>query len=373
MPNEGSKPAHLTRDSSQKYLQDLFNSSRVRLVGLAPLSDTTQADSLKGYGYGKPVALTYELDGKRRRAVLHTVKPGPFGHEHLSDRAAELLWSHRAFNQLPLHVRSLDIGTFDSQGHMVSLGETGEFFLLTEFVEGSEYAHDLVRLRQGADATSQDWLRGDALCDYLLEIHRVKGNEPGLYTRRIRELVGHSQCIMGLTDSYPQDHPWITPRLLESIEQRAVTWRWRIKDRTHRLAQVHGDFHPWNILFEEANELHVLDRSRGQWGDPADDVVSLTMNYVFESLQATGRFEGTFAKLFDRFWSRYLDFSGDREMLEVAGPFVAFRGLVMASPVWYPHIHEDARRKMLALVEASLDADMFEPDLVHETLQTTHD
>ncbi len=150
--------------------------------------------------------------------------------------------------------------------------------------------------------------------------------------------------------------------MLESIERKTIAWRWKVKSRTRRLAQVHGDFHPWNILFEEdSTSFDVLDRSRSQWGDPADDVISITLNYVFESLQATGRLTGVFADLCHRFWDRYLASSGDYVIIEIPGPFVAFRGLVMASPVWYPHIDKDVRRQTMALVHTSLDRENFEP------------
>jgi hypothetical protein len=35
--------------------------------------------------------------------------------------------------------------------------------------------------------------------------------------------------------------------------------------RTIRLRQVHGDFHPFNIIFEEEDKFWVLDRSRGEY------------------------------------------------------------------------------------------------------------
>jgi hypothetical protein len=38
----------------------------------------------------------------------------------------------------------------------------------------------------------------DALCDYLVAIHDVRGDDAGLYVRRIRELVAAGECIMGL-------------------------------------------------------------------------------------------------------------------------------------------------------------------------------
>jgi hypothetical protein len=66
-------------------------------------------------------------------------------------------------------------------------------------------------------------------------------------------------------------------------------------------------------------------------------------------------------ELFQRFWDRYLKGSGDREMLEVVAPFFAFRGLVMASPVWYPALADDVRTKLLRFIVALLKDDRFNP------------
>lgn len=228
--------------------------------------------------------------------------------------------------------------------------------MLAEFVEGREYADDLLRLRAGEDLSDQDLERTDALCDYLADIHRVAGPDPGLYARRIRELVGHGECIFGVADSYPGEE-----KVLEEIERHCVGWRWRLKRRPHRLRQVHGDFHPWNIMFRQGTDFSVLDRSRGEWGDPADDVTCLTLNYLFFSLQRSGKLEGAFERLWRRFWERYLERTRDAEMLEVAGLFLAFRGLVMANPLWYPALDPDVRRKMINFINAVLAEERFEP------------
>lgn len=322
-------------------------------------------DELKGYGYGTPVVIDYEADGKSRRAVLHTVTPGPFGHEHMSDRAQSLIWEHSSFNNLPCHVRSIDVGAFRRDGSAVSLGNAEEFFLLTEYVEGRGYFEDLLRMKDDPKLTDADIARADTLCDYLAEIHSVKGGDPGLYRRRIRELVGHSECIMGLIDSYPSDSESINARLLQEIERLCVDWRWRLKNRVHRLRQAHGDFHPWNILFGAGTQFSLLDRSRGEWGDPADDVSCLTMNYVFFSLQRSGRLDGNFESMFLRFWQRYLAATGDNEMLEVVAPFFAFRGLVMAHPVWYPKLDPVVRRKLFNFMFAVLNRNRFDPSQVN--------
>lgn len=356
--------AALKSEQLVRYLSSLMGQP-VRLVDMAVLGRSPDHKTLKGYGYGTPVRVDYELPNHHRcSAVLHTISPGPFGHEHMADRAHILLWEHQAFNHLPRHVRSLDVGGFQADGSIVSLGGVEEACLLTEYVDGQDYALDLERIRDSSILTDLDLARTDALCDYLLSIHAEPVSDSGLYTRRIRELVGHGECIMGLTDSYPP-HPLITPELLQEIEHRCLRWRWRIKSLTHRLRPIHGDFHPWNILFRAGVDFQLLDRSRGEYGDPADDLTSLTVNYFFFSLQRSGRLEGPLERLFLRFWNRYLEKSGDREILRVVAPFFAFRGLVVASPLWYPTLSDTVRQAIFAFVLGVLDTDSFDPTRVN--------
>ncbi|HEX2199472.1 MAG TPA: phosphotransferase [Burkholderiales bacterium] len=337
----------------EAYLARVHGRS-VSAVRVTPLGGGRQGD--KGYGYGIPLRVDYALDGQPRRAVIETVRPGPFGHEHMSDRAQSLLWAHQAFARLPRHVASLDVGAVRAGGALEPLGNAEELFMLAEFVEGREYADDLLRIRASGEATEQDVLRSDALCDYLVEIHRVRGTEAGLYARRIRELVGHGECIFGVDDSYPREFS----SALNEIEKRCVDWRWKINARSERLCQVHGDFHPWNLLFRDGADFSVLDRSRGEWGEAADDVTCLALNYLFFSLQRSGRLEGAFEKLWRRFWERYLERSGDAGLLEVAAPFIAFRGLVMANPLWYPALDEKLRRRLLDFVLGVLAQERFD-------------
>ena len=340
-----------------RYLQALHREP-VRALSVAPLGGGRQGD--KGYGYGIPLRVDYELGGTRRSVVLETVRPGPFGHEHMADRAQLVLWAHDAFGRLPRHVVSLDVGALRKDGELITLGEAQEFFMLADFVAGREYADDLVRMRSSGEALALDEARADALCDYLAGIHRVPGTDPGLYVRRIRELLGHGECIFGVADSYPPQDA-VSEETLQDIEARCLRWRWRLKRHTGRLRQVHGDFHPWNILFREGADFSVLDRSRGEWGEPADDVACLTLNYLFFSLQRSGRLEGAFERLFRRFWERYLERSGDGGILAAAAPFYAFRALVLANPVWYPGLAPQLRRKIVRFILNVLDSTSFDP------------
>lgn len=354
----------LSRERLERYLAALFGAPAT-VDALVLLRESRSSGAAKEFGYGHPVKVEFTVGGAHRSAVLETTSPGPFGHEHMADRAQMMLWDHAAYNTLPRHARSLDVGAFDREGNLLSVGNAQEFFLLVEHVEGDGYIRDIARLQEGAPLRDLDLSRADALCDYLAGIHAVRGPDPGLYVRKIRDLLGHGECVMGLCDSYPLPHGFITADLLEEVERKVLSWRWRLKGRVHRLRQVHGDFHPYNILFREGNDFSVLDRSRGEWGEPADDVTALTGNYLFSSLQARGRLEGPLGDLFLRFWDRYISRTGDSEILETAAPFFAFRCLVMASPVWYPSLDGTVRRKLFSFLLSVLDAPAFDPARVN--------
>ena len=85
--------------------------------------------------------------------------------------------------------------------------------------------------------------------------HAVKRDEPTLYERRIRELVGHGECLMGILDSYPHPYPLLPPHVCEALEHDAVSWRWRLRGRSPPAGACHGDFHPWNLLFRDGHRL----------------------------------------------------------------------------------------------------------------------
>jgi hypothetical protein len=349
----------LSKSSIHEYLTSIYKTTlevlRVWRLGEKP-EDT---GDLKGFGYGFPYVIEFIIDGKTKRVVLETMRPGGFGHDHFSDRAQVLLWQNAAFNTLPKHVRSVDVGAFENNS-LKSVGRCREFFILTEFIEGKLYHLDLDRIKETGKITENDQARCLALSDYLAEIHKLKRAEAPLYIRRIRDLVGHGECIMGLLDSYPKQFDAAPQSYFIDIEKDCVAWRWKLKEKPHRLSQVHGDFHPWNLLFREGTDFTVLDRSRGEWGEPADDVAALTINYIFYSLQKYEQLTGVFEHLFKLFWENYLKKSGDSEILEVIQPFYAWRGLVVASPVWYPSLSPVVRKKLLNFVKNTLQHDRFD-------------
>jgi hypothetical protein len=355
------------RETLASYLAGVFGVP-VEILALQPLKGTDEAGTdPKGFGYGVPFEAECLVGGRERALVVSRTRPAQgFGHDYPADRAWQALYGHAAYNTFPGHVRSLDVGFVRSTGELVSAGDACEYFQLVEKAAGQLYWIDLDRMLD-APPTPLDRARARALARFLAEAHAVKRSEPTLYERRIRELVAHGECIMGILDSYPHPFPLLPPSACAALERAAVSWRWRLRGLGHRLARVHGDFHPWNLLFREGTDFSSLDRSRGEWGEPADDVAALGVNYLFFGLRrsAEAREGGVVAEpflgLFRAFLETYLDASHDLEILEVLPPFLAFRALVIAHPRWYPTLADATRAALILFARRMLEPAPFDP------------
>jgi thiamine kinase-like enzyme len=335
---------------------------RARTFGTDDASVGEQVTT-KAAGYGIPIRIDIEVDGETRRVVLHGSSANQFGHDRRADRAAELLLAADTYGSIPSHVRVLDVGAFRNDGTSVSLMDSREYYLLTDYVTGTPYAEDLRRIAEARSATPADLERVNVMVDYLVALHAERPDSPGAYRRSLRDLLGSGEGIFGIADAYPPDVAGASPQQLRQLEQLCLEFRWRLKARPPRLSRVHGDFHPFNVLFDDQGALRVLDTSRGSLGDPADDVACMAVNFVFFALEDRTTWSSAFSQLWREFWRRYLDASGDTELLGVVAPFLTWRLLVLCCPAWYPNLAGHARERLLAFASAALLAERFDPDL----------
>jgi hypothetical protein len=335
----------------------------VRRLGDDEVRDDATA---KGTGYGVPIKVTLrEADGRERAVVFHTARSDDFGHDRRADRAAEMLLAYDTFGSIPRHVPALDVGVIARDGSLRSIADANEMYLLTGWADGELYAKDLRRIA-AEGTTERDLHRLDVLADYLVRLHQHHTGRLAAYTRAVRDLVGSGEGIFGMIDGYDADVPAAPPGRLRRIEQHCVEWRWRLRHHEPRVARVHGDFHPFNIVFSGDAELALLDASRGALGEPADDVTALAINFVFFALDHGGAWRRGLGPLWHRLWTRYLRASNDRELLEVAAPWLAWRALVIANPRWYPRLSAAGRDRLLGWIERVLDARRFDPGTADE-------
>ncbi|HTJ47207.1 MAG TPA: phosphotransferase [Kofleriaceae bacterium] len=311
------------------------------VIEIAPLApDDGDGETKKVAGYGQPARIRLR-DG--RELVWHTASANEFGHDRRSDRAQELLLAYDDFARVPRHVRAIDVGAVIKGGAAVSLRDADELYLITTYAPGRVYADEL-REAAARGVTARDRARVDALTSYLAELHAERGTAAG-YRRAIRDLVGHGEGIFGVIDGYPEGV--VSRARLAAIEARCVEWRWRLRDRAHRAARTHGDFHPFNVVFAPDDTITVLDASRGTQGDPADDWIAMGINYVFFGVRSL--------------WERYWAACRDDELFDVAPPFLAWRALVLANPRFYPSMPAATRDDLLSWIERVLDRGRFDP------------
>lgn len=352
-----------TVESVGQYLETL-KGRPVRILDLSPLGPNASARN----GEASSIRIEYEVGGRRLRAVLERVRTPADAPEDLARSADVLRHDQKTAARLPRHVRALDFGALDRAGALVSLGRAEEFFVLKDCAEGCSYEDDLASLVDGRELSELDMARCDALCDWLIAVHREAGPDPALYAQRLRALVGEPWGIMGLADALPTSTGPFSRAQLEEIERRTIAWRWRIRERSHRLRRVHGDFRPGNVLFRDGCDFTVLGGGPGEWGEPADDVASLTLHFVLFGATRAGAFEGSLKSLFRRFWACYLDASRDGEILEVAPPFLAHRALAIVART-DPDARTDCSRRALArFVTRVLGESVFDPERIDEYL-----
>lgn len=343
-----------------------------QVVSIEPLgpdagatAGTTTGATTKAAGYGRPVRIALCEGGERRALVWRVATANAFGHDRRADRAAAMVQAFDDFAQIPQHVRALDLGVIEADGALISIRDATEHYLITTYAPGTIYADDLRRIAADRTATPRDVERVDRLASYLAALHTPITPPGTRYRRAVRDLLGSGEGIFGIIDGYPDGVPGASRDRLREIEARCLPWRWRLRDRDARLTRTHGDFHPFNIVFD-GDAPTMLDASRGGCGDPADDVTALAVNFVLFALDAPAAWEHGLGLLWHHLWHRYLTERPDPELLKVAAPFFLWRALVVANPAFYPRMTERARDTLLGFATDLLDEPAIDPSWAEE-------
>jgi hypothetical protein len=242
-----------------------------------------------------------------------------------------------------------------------------------EVAHGQGYSADFQRIKESGKITSLDLKKAKLLGAYLAKLHKKTFNgskEASLSIRRrhSRDAIGHGEMMMGVIDTYPEGFKFISKAALTELICDAVRFREAVKDVSYTPCRIHGDFHPGNIIFN-GNKIMLLDSSRELWGDPADDVVSLALNYIWFAVMQSGTFSGPFAQLFKVFWKSYFAGTMHKHILRTFGVHMAFRSVVVAHPFFYGAQTDDTRKKMMKLARNTLSAGKFEPSRIKDNLR----
>jgi serine/threonine protein kinase len=343
----------------ENYLKERFG-QETRLISMEPLGEGV---------HGTAYLLRFNHLQGEGRLIMKTLFHSRFGHDHYSDRAQVLLLAQANYNEMPKHVRATDV-VGESPKRLISVKDAREFYIFMEEATGGSYFEDLDAILRRGQLVELDRERARMLAYFIGDVHAIRysGEDARtLYRRRIRDLIGHGECIMGIIDAYDAVD-FTTDTELVGYAGKSLNWWGKIRDRGERLCSVHGDYHPGNIRLQE-NDFILMDRSRGSWGEPADDVSCLSMNYIHYAVKDCGTFEGPFAELFRIFLNAYLEKTRDDGFFEVCQPFFAFRVLVIANPRFYPDDTSDTKRKLIDFGLSVLETDRFDPNRIAAYLE----
>ncbi len=353
----------------------MINEDAIKVYLFERFRDIISADIKKlGSGVqGSGFLIELKTAEGEKSYVVKTLLSEGFGHDYPSDRAGVFLLDLDEYKNLPGHVKAVDVLAELEDGTVKSVGGGTEYYLLMEKAEGRDYFSDLNSFACKERLDNQDIEKIHSMALYLTGIHALKKDSKTLYWRKLRDTVGHGECLMGVFDIYPDGT--VPYEVMTNIIKKSVDWVYKLKSRYKRLSRIHGDFHPGNIWFKEAGgqqpaisgqagqsaqcDFVLLDRSRGPWGEPADDVTALAINYLFFSIKKHGDVRGAYKEGLELFFEEYIRTSGDREITEVVAPFFAFRAAVVANPVFYPELSPEARRKIFRFADSVLSSDIF--------------
>jgi hypothetical protein len=224
------------------------------------------------------------------------------------------------------------------------------------------YETRLERVEESGELTGEDEAAARQLAETLAALHREKVFEPEMYRKKLRRDLDD---LLASLDELAR-HEELTEDESSEMAVKAARWWGRLRLHPGRLAPAwEGDF--YGGIWACGPDV-ILGTGHPASGEPGRDVASACFLYIERALASLGRFDGPFRHLFLAFFGRYLEASGDTDLLRVLPFHIAARALRAANDIIAKADADPRKRRYIDLAWNCLEQDEFRvedlPDLL---------
>jgi len=355
----------IKKEQIKKYLENKYSGK---------ISDI-QIEKLGSGVLGTGFSLKFKINNKDNTLILKSLFTQNLGMDYYSDRAASLIDAHANYNSMEHHVKSEDVIAYNEDTSLTSIGKAREFYLVMEEAKGKSLFSDFDEIKKTNQLSEQTKNKIKIISDFLVKLHANKHTSTPLYRRKMRDTIGSGGSLMGLLDMHPEQAFSQFKKEWLEIVMRSINFWGLSRNLSKRLCETHADYHPGNLWFDN-EKFTILDRARGRYGEPADDITAFIVNPILYAVITSKKFTGPFKEIFDIFWNNYFRQTKDREMRKVIAPYLAFRVAVVTNPLFYndeslggKESANDVRKQLITLALNALKDKEFDPKKINEYLK----
>ena len=142
----------------QKYLRRSYGQN-TQLLGIEPLREGV---------HGAAYRVKFTTPHEERTFIMKALFPSRFGHDHYSDRAQVLLLANANYNDMPKHIKAVDV-VGESPDRLISVKNAKEFYIFMEEAGGESYFKDLDAILKRGVLNELDMERAGMFAHFLAD------------------------------------------------------------------------------------------------------------------------------------------------------------------------------------------------------------
>ena len=306
------------------------------------------------------------ITNEDKQFFLKRIKAHDVGFEFPERKLASLLTSHSMTNRVKSKENLNSIGVFIYNKEIECIPEINEntqIYQIQEFGgEGKSYLKILDEKNKKQVVDDTDKLEIDKIIDYIIEIHKIKHPSDDIkilnavYNDFLRNIIGHPEYILQLFHDMPKDNIVLSPEKQGEYLSLMIEYMHYLKNRSHRLTAIHGDFWGANVFFKENREIFVIDHSRMPWGDPGFDIGLFFGRYLIKYHSTKNPY---FKELGNYFLNEYIKKTGDKDIFDNIVYTLGLIAVIYSSPLHVPDITDETRKSVYEHVVKMLKENRF--------------